>query len=200
MTQLETGEQHVCALRDDGTVWCWGYNRQGQTARPGFYSEPGPVPGIEGAVAISLGDAHSCALLADRRLFCWGYNAYDAIESRTPVHWRVPALVAGRTLISVEAGGSRTCGQEPGGGTRCWGRDPLSVLLPDMLQHSVGNSHACAVFVDGHVGCWGGPGSPLATPVASSTCPSPRSRPRRLRSYEHPRGRRCAARVQPAAS
>jgi len=43
--QLVSGTQHLCALRDDGSVWCWGRNTHGQLGR-GFaslYEAPAPV-------------------------------------------------------------------------------------------------------------------------------------------------------------
>lgn len=43
--QLVSGTQHLCALREDGSVWCWGRNTHGQLGR-GFaslYEGPAPV-------------------------------------------------------------------------------------------------------------------------------------------------------------
>ncbi len=30
MTQVTVGHDHTCALKSDGTVWCWGYNGNGE--------------------------------------------------------------------------------------------------------------------------------------------------------------------------
>ncbi len=35
MTQLSAGDAHVCALRDDASVWCWGRNAEGSCGMAG---------------------------------------------------------------------------------------------------------------------------------------------------------------------
>jgi alpha-tubulin suppressor-like RCC1 family protein len=30
LTEVAAGYNHTCALRNDGTVWCWGYNGNGE--------------------------------------------------------------------------------------------------------------------------------------------------------------------------
>src|SRR5262249_48031739 len=50
----------VCALLDDGSVWCWG--------RGNFVAVQ--APGID-AIDVSSGDDYACALLRDGSLTCW---------------------------------------------------------------------------------------------------------------------------------
>jgi len=78
---VSPGEEHTCALDNDGAVWCWGSNAVGQlgignqenastpqrvtvarAAAPGGTSVPLRV------TALSVGGKHSCAV-ADRSVF-----------------------------------------------------------------------------------------------------------------------------------
>ena len=93
------GASHVCALKTDGTVWCWGNNEFGQLgAAAGGICTPsgyGPVPcvetptrvaGLPDAAGIAAIGGNTCALMrdgtracawrADGAVSCWG--AYDS--------------------------------------------------------------------------------------------------------------------------
>lgn len=92
---VAVGLGHICALRTDGSVWCWGANEYGQLGRGGV-GAPDPVPApihLPGAaLEIASGGFHSCARLADGRTFCWGANGRgqigngaDSAQEATPV-------------------------------------------------------------------------------------------------------------------
>lgn len=40
---LAFGAAHSCVLRDDGTVWCWGYNAFGQLGDGTVFDRPVPT-------------------------------------------------------------------------------------------------------------------------------------------------------------
>jgi alpha-tubulin suppressor-like RCC1 family protein len=65
-----------CALRDDGTVWCWGLpaliNEETGQHQPS--AVPVPVPGLAGIVDIAVGSNFNCALRDDGVVLCWGEN------------------------------------------------------------------------------------------------------------------------------
>ena len=64
-TAVSAGGGHVCALRTDGTITCWGDNTNGAASAPdGQYS------------AVDAGLAHSCGLRTDGTITCWGWNEY----------------------------------------------------------------------------------------------------------------------------
>jgi alpha-tubulin suppressor-like RCC1 family protein len=60
---VAAGGAHYIALRDDGTVICWGDNTYGQAI---------PPPGLSNVVAISAGELYSTALLANGTVAAWG--------------------------------------------------------------------------------------------------------------------------------
>ena len=62
---LAAGGRHTCAVRDDATVDCWGWNTSGELG-DGTTTQrntPTPVIGLTDVTAISTGDHHSCALI-----------------------------------------------------------------------------------------------------------------------------------------
>jgi alpha-tubulin suppressor-like RCC1 family protein len=74
-TQVAVGCTHACALKSDGTVWCWGTNSAGQLGT-GDNNPSGPrqVASLTGAVGLALGCNHSCAIKSDGSVVCWGNN------------------------------------------------------------------------------------------------------------------------------
>src|SRR4051812_19566416 len=100
---IGTGDNHTCAILDNGTLRCWGNGFAGQlgfggTGAIGDTELPtaiAPVPLGAGrkAVAVSGGQLHTCALLDNGRLLCWGggslgqlgYGNSDSIGDDEPV-------------------------------------------------------------------------------------------------------------------
>lgn len=86
---ISAGGAYTCALRVDGTGWCWGRNTRGQAGRPGRVGgELLPLDydvvrfaksvELEGAAvaltSISAGDAHTCSMSVWSSVLCWGDN------------------------------------------------------------------------------------------------------------------------------
>jgi alpha-tubulin suppressor-like RCC1 family protein len=79
----------TCAVKTDGTVWCWGHNGQGQLGDNTLTDRLLPVQVLrddnndgtctEGALnnvtEITSGARSACAILSDSSLRCWGHNA-----------------------------------------------------------------------------------------------------------------------------
>jgi alpha-tubulin suppressor-like RCC1 family protein len=76
-----------CALRADGTVWCWGstvYGETGSSANGGpVQYAPAEVQGLAHVTAITAGLNHVCALIADGTVDCWGWNTDGALGRAT---------------------------------------------------------------------------------------------------------------------
>ncbi len=164
--RIAGGGEHFCALRDDGTVWCWGYNGYGQLGNGGFDdpAEPSTVPtqvvGLVDAVEIAAGEYHTCARRSSGSVACWGngFGDHDCNGSctATPVDVPLPAITS-----RITAGGAETCAQAVDGETYCWGRgggaqSPAPVpALAGVERVQPGFSLGCATPSDGRPICWG---------------------------------------------
>ncbi len=75
--QLAAGDNHFCALLDDGTVRCWGDNYRGAlgtgiTTR--VYAAPQAVVGVEDVTQIAAHGLTTCARRSSGGVKCWGQN------------------------------------------------------------------------------------------------------------------------------
>ena len=62
---IAAGNWYTVALKDDGTVVAWGWNRDGQCNVPA---------GLKDVIAIAAGSQHTVALKDDGTVVAWGYN------------------------------------------------------------------------------------------------------------------------------
>jgi alpha-tubulin suppressor-like RCC1 family protein len=82
VTQISAGRSTTCARRDDGTVYCWGKNFDGQLGLDDVqpsrdfdaHPTPSPVALRDPAVRVDVGDLSVCAVLETGAVSCWGSN------------------------------------------------------------------------------------------------------------------------------
>ena len=72
---------HGCALRDDGTLWCWGRNVEGQlgTGDSTDRSTPTQVGTESDWAHLAVGRFHTCAQKTDGRVYCTGSNDHGQL-------------------------------------------------------------------------------------------------------------------------
>lgn len=91
-------EGFSCGLTGGGDVYCWGANFFGQLGAetPTSSSTPLLVPGVTGALQVTLGAYHACALRCDGSVWCWGSTALGmgglSLSTRIQPPARVPGL------------------------------------------------------------------------------------------------------------
>jgi hypothetical protein len=176
LVQLAAGMDHACALRADGTMWCWGGGDLGQLGddtTPLSRSEPGPVPALgNDIISIACGAYHTMAITSDHSLWLWGSNGYgqlgDGSMQERHVPWRSPTL--GGAVAAVSAGERNTCVLKTDGTVWCWGWNLYGQVgdgttmdrdVPVQVKN-LGNtvaevSRSCARKLDGSLWCWGTP-------------------------------------------
>ena len=174
-TALSSQNRMTCALRGDGTVWCWGDENNGMlgdgTTTP--KTHPVQVSDINDAVFIAAGSWHSCVVRQNGSLWCWGSNWYGQIGDGTTETRLTPVPIPlGAPCVSVATGGEHTCAVTTEGDLLCWGRNSSGELglgnadeyvptptrvtnLTGVTAHAGGAVHHCAVLQDGSVWCWG---------------------------------------------
>ena len=130
---IDAGGDHTCALKTDGTVYCWGKNWSGQggdQTGSAVLLAPKQVA-ITSVAQIALGLRHSCALKSNGTVWCWGNNT----DGQTgvwikAVHAKPLPVMAGpgttnmlTKVLGIAAGGWTTCALQGGGDLQCWGNN-----------------------------------------------------------------------------
>ena len=131
-SMITSGEEHTCAVENDGDVFCWGDNYYGQlgNATNNDTFDPNPTPALvtlpSAAAAITTGNYHTCAVLTDGTVYCWGYNRYgqlgNATNNNNTIANPTPALVTLPSAAAAITGGlNHTCAVLTDGTVYCWG-------------------------------------------------------------------------------
>jgi alpha-tubulin suppressor-like RCC1 family protein len=116
--------QHACVLRDDSSVWCWGYNAGGElgvSLGGGGTKTPRKVTGLTAPTSIAVGPGVSCAI--DTNVLCWGTDVYGergapgSPDTPTPTQM---AVVTG-TISSIAIGGWSQFAITQTGSVFAWG-------------------------------------------------------------------------------
>jgi hypothetical protein len=107
---ISSGVRHVCAVKKDKSLWCWGTNDFGQlggecgqlgtcqATEEGtrYIAQPVKVP-LDNVAEVVAGYNQSCARTADNKVLCWGKNdagqlginkVSEAESSPSPVVWK----------------------------------------------------------------------------------------------------------------
>jgi alpha-tubulin suppressor-like RCC1 family protein len=72
---VATGGDTTCALKNDGTVWCWGENDRGQLCDGTTVDKPYPIKApVTGVIKIAMNLSTVFALTSDGDVYSWGYN------------------------------------------------------------------------------------------------------------------------------
>ena len=155
---VSAGFMHICAVRETGTVECWGYNRYGQSAPPaGRFS------------TVDAGLWHTCGLRESGQIVCWGSNGYVAPDPLADNFSPAGSFNA----VSVSAWGWHICGLRETGTIECWGLNEdgqANAPAGRFTAVSAGTYHTCGLRRTGEIECWGSndDGQTNAPPVGES--------------------------------
>lgn len=176
---VSISEYATCALRIDGTVWCWGAAADsflGQPIAEKNRPTPTQVPGMSNVAQLSGGNYHTCALKASGSVECWGNNEKGQLgqgrDSTQEKKGDSPAPVVGLSdVVDLSLGFFHTCAVLRDTTVKCWGLNDAGQLgdgtthdsnrpvtvpgLSGVKQLAAGESHTCALLVDQQVKCWG---------------------------------------------
>jgi alpha-tubulin suppressor-like RCC1 family protein len=123
VAKVSGGNNSTCALKTDGTAWCWGFN-VGDGAPVGANQlVPFQMTTLGSNVAdVVAGWRHRCARKTDGTLWCWGQNSNGEIGLGTTAAVTVPTQVTalGSAVSDVSIGG-HSCARKTDGTLWCWG-------------------------------------------------------------------------------
>jgi hypothetical protein len=181
-TELCSVDGHSLAVVG-GTVFGWGINPNATLGQPTTTSQIATplaltIPGIAGQLACNVSTG---SVFTSMMKFCaWGNNGSQLASPDTMVNVVQPPLCVNAdpsapstAFAELTGGGFFTCGRLTSGGYRCWGDNNLGQYgmgtssaggpYPGMASTGVSikriaasNHHACAIFADNRLRCWGG--------------------------------------------
>lgn len=193
-TDVQTSDSVTCALRANGSLWCWGLNSFhsfANSAYPGRYSfAPTPSEFMRRVEHFTLGRNGGCAAVVTggapaaptTEAFCWGQIGPSMS----------PARVSGLENARLRASSNSACGLLPDGAIRCLGLTESGQLGPNAdprmgtynapiagpsftgaRELGAGVNAYCALH-DGGVSCWGWNGyGLLGRPASLMSSPAP---------------------------
>lgn len=72
---VQVGDNHSCALLDDGRVYCWGASRHGQSGTIATnVLEPRAIAGVDRVESLACAGVHCCAWRGAMDVRCWGHG------------------------------------------------------------------------------------------------------------------------------
>jgi alpha-tubulin suppressor-like RCC1 family protein len=176
---VSAGDTHSCAVKNDGRLFCWGSNFNGQLGtgvRDDVFGlgENSPVQVGSDAdwSAVSTGVGHTCAIKANGDVYCWGYNGSAATGTNPDVRYVLAPALVGSDYVQVTAGANHSCAITTAKSIMCWGYNPYGAIgdgtrnntratpvavgdNTDWIQVSAGWYTTCALKESGTIYCWG---------------------------------------------
>ncbi len=171
---LDAYRRHTCALKEDGSLWCWGSNIDGALGVGDFDDRCSPVAvGDARWQSLGIGAFHSCAISDEQSVSCWGGNQQGQLgrgyvgmgDKQT-----VPLAIEG-SYKHLAGGASHACALDLADELHCWGHNARGQLgisgttdaaRPQPIdaghrwrQLALGNGHTCGIRLSGTVHCWG---------------------------------------------
>ncbi len=176
-TDISSCAHFSCALADNGSLYCWGSNLDGQLGIGNTTNRNIPTRVILDHVSfVQFDTAHDsvCGIVTDGRMYCWGRNNYGQLGLGDYVMRTLPALrdpPPGATWKQVAMGFYHGCGLSTDDRVWCWGQNnfgqlgtdtetnspvPLEVIIPAPVRSiAAGGNISCAQTDEGDVWCWG---------------------------------------------
>jgi alpha-tubulin suppressor-like RCC1 family protein len=195
---FSAGDYHTCAVRTDGTVWCWGYGGYGNLGdgstgdAEGLRTTPVRVrrgsSTLRGVTKVAVGAGSTCAVRTDGTVWCWGDASQGQLGNGVSggSEYRTKAVQVRRGsgfltgVAHIATSGSHVCALRTNGSVYCWGHADRgqvgdgttgagmghvratavrvrrgSGYLDRVVAIAAGHQHTCAVRKDGSVWCWG---------------------------------------------
>ncbi|XP_071846345.1 RCC1 and BTB domain-containing protein 1-like [Apostichopus japonicus] len=105
ITKLACGSNHTLALTDNGEIYSWGTNNNGQLGHKENASRPQPITASIGGQCVCdivCASTSSYALLDNGELYGWGYNALGQLGTNTVTNYTEPIQVTSLKKVVIK--------------------------------------------------------------------------------------------------
>ena len=170
--KVSAAGHHTCAVRTDGSLWCWGSNGGGELGVGDtiWRFVPTRVGAENDWVDVFSGPGYTCGLRSVRVLWCWGYNGDGRLGLGDTETRLIPTQVdTDHDWVGLSVGGN-TCGVDADRSLWCWGSNEFGQLgvgdtTDRLVPTRVGTENdwdkifageaTCGVRTDRSLWCWG---------------------------------------------
>lgn len=175
--QVACGKNHTASVRNDGSLWSWGRNNNGQLGTFDTTDRSIPTASYTGTadwIQVSCGYSHTSAIKVDGTLWTWGDNTYgqlgtfDTTTRCTPV----TTFIGGTNWKQVACGNYHTVAIKTDGTLWAWGNNvngelgtfdtttrctPVTTYIGGTTwrQVSGGSNFTLAITIEGTLWVWG---------------------------------------------
>jgi alpha-tubulin suppressor-like RCC1 family protein len=165
---------HTTYVKDDGSVWAWGNNSNGQLGDGSTTQKNTPVQVsvLSSIRSVAAGSSHTAAMKSDGTVWTWGNNANGQLGNGLTVDSATPALISVlSSMTAIAAGSGHTVALKNDGTVWAWGNNingqlgdgsttqrntPVQVGgLASVTAIAAGSGHTVALKNDGTVWAWG---------------------------------------------
>jgi len=191
-TKVTAGSDFTCALKTDGTVWCWGLNSNGQLGdgTTTNRNRPVQVSGLTGVADVDNQSTFACALKTNGTVWCWGYGGNGQLGNGGTADSSTPVQVSGLSSVTqIATGYQHVCAVISNGTVSCWGWNivhqlgdgtttnrttPISVSgITTATEVRAGAWNSCALLTNQTLTCWGDANGFRGSAGSGSTKSSP---------------------------
>ena len=157
IVSVSAGDGHSLAVKQDGTVYVWGSNNNGQLGVGndvpvnsfGYSSVVVQVKGLNGErfltdiISVSAGDGHSLAVKQDGTVYSWGANYNGQLGNNSTENSNVPVKVKSlngegvlKNIVSVSAEDAHSLALKRDGTVYAWGSNNRGQLGNNSTEDS----------------------------------------------------------------
>lgn len=162
---------HSAAVTEDGSLYMWGFNRDGQLGDGKPTDNYTPIKIMDNVASVSLGAMCSAAITTDGSLYTWGNNEwFGQLGDGTTTNRGTPQKIMDN-VVSVNLGANYCAAITKDGSLYTWGcniygqlgngtRNDIANCKPQKIMDGVasvclGEYHAAAIKKDGSLYVWG---------------------------------------------
>ena len=127
---ITVGDYHSIAIKNNGTLWSWGWNQFYQLGlgNTNYTSIPTQVGTDNDWRYASALYGHSLALKSNNTLWSWGENTYGAVGNGNNSDQATPFQLAGNNWVDISAGDEHSIALDTFGNLYTWGANYLGQL------------------------------------------------------------------------